>query len=331
MPQLSDSELDQLILHAGRSKRKTSGPCPQPEDLIAYHQRELPAERMDSLREHFAWCEKCASELLQLTDFFALLAEAPATSERGHEVRWRKIAWAMARSAEGAIAKPEFKIAKWTGAVSAGVRDFARRLWPRPLLIFVPALVLLIFAGRWYALSQKPRYWDNPRYQALISPTGEVSSSLRSDSDPAADPVEQAKNLIRRGDFEQAGSRLRKYVAAHQDDWRAHYLLGLAHLSGARRIFIIDFYFDRNELDRAIASLQRAHKNAGQNEAAAEEIFWMLGRAYLMRGDYTKAADHYRAILRMQYPAQVRRLEAEKALRDLAAIHQPGQGERALE
>jgi cytochrome c-type biogenesis protein CcmH/NrfG len=94
-------------------------------------------------------------------------------------------------------------------------------------------------------------------------------------------------------------------------------------LSGARRIFLIDFYFDHTELDRAIASLQRAHENAGDNQAAVEEILWLLGRAHVMRGDYARAAEQYRAILQMQYPGQVRRAEAEKALRDLAAIHNP--------
>ena len=320
MPQLSDSELDQLIHHAGRTKPGPSRPCPRPEDLIAYHQRELTAVHADSLREHFARCEKCANMLLQIVYVFTLLAEAPETTQSGHEARWRKIAWSMERRAGGRIVEPVFKFASLAERLGAGASAFARALWPRPVLILVPALLLLVFVGRWYALSQKPHDWDDPRYQALINLKDEMSSSLRSGSGAVDDPIEQAKSLLRRGESAQAEARLLEYVAVHRDDWRAHYLLGLAYLSGARRIFVIDFYFDRAELDRAIASLLRARTKAGTNEAATEEILWILGRAYLMRGDYAKAEDHYRAILQMQYPAQVRRLEAENALRDLAVI-----------
>ncbi len=327
MPPISDRELDQLMRQSGRAGRKAPGRCPQREELMAYHQRELSPERADGLREHLAQCETCAAELLHIIEFFALQDEAPETPALVDEVRWRRIAERMAQSAEGASTKSWPVFTKLKGALGYGIGNLVRALWPKPILIFASALVLLNIAGKWYALSQKPRDWDSPHYQALIDLSSEVSSSTRSAAVSAQDPIENAKDLIRRGDFAQAGSNLRKYVAVNEKDWRAHYLLGLAQLSDARRIFIIDFYFDQAKLDRAIASLQRARENAGNNEAAAEEILWLMGRAYAMRGDYAKAADQYHAILQMQYPGQVRRADAEKALRDLDAIHMPGKPE----
>ena len=319
MPNLSEYELTQLLKRVGGGLGPPSGSCPEAEELRAYHHQELAPARGGEVRTHLIRCKKCLTALRQIMYFDALWEEAPEKFEKVHEEHWAKIVQSMQEGEGEASDRPEPAVIRLPRPARNNLQNLLKWLWPRPALIF--GIVLVFFAlAQWYALSQKPRDWDNPHYQALITLPSEVLRAAHGGEVPGEDAIEKAKGLMRNDDWGEAKAVLHEHLNAHQQDWRASYLLGLAHLRNARRIVVIDFYFDREQLHQAIAFSLRALENTGNNPAAREQVLWLLARAYAMAGDYAKAAEQYRAILQLQYPGQVKRAQAENALRDLAAL-----------
>lgn len=77
----SDERLDAAIREAlGEEGAAPPGEHPDPEELLAYHRRELAEEEAERVREHLVECEACADVILDFAAFPHL--EPPAAEDR---------------------------------------------------------------------------------------------------------------------------------------------------------------------------------------------------------------------------------------------------------
>ncbi len=55
-----------------RSERHATGPHPDPEQLVAYHERRLSPGEAEEVRAHLAACPDCTAQLLALAELFEM-------------------------------------------------------------------------------------------------------------------------------------------------------------------------------------------------------------------------------------------------------------------
>lgn len=67
----SSSDPTESLRNFFRQEQSASDPHPPPEQILAYHERRLPPEEMESFRAHLAACPDCTSELLGLAELVA--------------------------------------------------------------------------------------------------------------------------------------------------------------------------------------------------------------------------------------------------------------------
>jgi tetratricopeptide (TPR) repeat protein len=331
MPEKNDREFKELLRQIANTMQKKLGPCPEKDALISYHLRELPEAEAENIREHLALCARCVAELKQIVHFFDVVAEAPVTPTTPDEKRWENLLQALKQETtpnEPLPALQEFREKSWKTKkkFSFSPGEFiARRiasLFLKPELGFA-ILFLSIFIGAGVIgllRLQRPDYWTNSHYANLVDLKSDLHAlrnrGTRSPDNLKTDAIQDLAD----SSFSSAKSKLLKYAKTDSIDEEVYRLLALTYLLTAKQTFLIDYGFDKGQVNQAIGHLQHAKGLAKNNVFAQEEILWLLGRAYAMLGDFETARNQYQAILDMKVPGLIRKREAQQALEDLAAL-----------
>lgn len=167
MPSNSDPA-DQLRAHF--RERSLIGPHPAPEQIVAYHERRLPAEEMESLRAHLVACPDCAAQLVEL----AALLEEEDTPESEMSPTELDAAWQRQRSKlfpgsplsfpdrRTHHAPPRLRRA-WTAAASLGL---------------AAALLAVVVAVQWRTIIRLEQPQVNPPLVNLV-PEGSVRQGIQ--------------------------------------------------------------------------------------------------------------------------------------------------------
>lgn len=120
---------DELKALAAEDRATLNG-HPSLEELLAYQEGALPAEREEALREHLVLCEECSARLLDLDEFLA--AEPPEGDEPLPDAQVAA-AWERLRPRlPSALPRPLRRRAR-----------MSRLAWP-----LAAGLLLVVFAGR---------------------------------------------------------------------------------------------------------------------------------------------------------------------------------------
>lgn len=158
---------DELIDAAARKllsdEREAMVEHPAVEDLVAYQEARLPADRVAEIRRHLAVCAECVDDVHGLAAFDRPVEPAP-TTEAENERSWQTLQQRLAASPEPA---------RFGSAAAPAVRPRARL---EPWLL-AAGIVLAVSGGAawWMSLQQAPApapSWRNPLAFPL-SPVGE--------------------------------------------------------------------------------------------------------------------------------------------------------------
>lgn len=97
---------DPALKELAARDRRNLGPHPTPEQLAAYHARELPAEKVERIKDHLALCHECSALLLDLADFESPepSPDAPALTDEDVDTAWQDLRARLAR--EGVPLEP---------------------------------------------------------------------------------------------------------------------------------------------------------------------------------------------------------------------------------
>lgn len=128
---------------------------------------------------------------------------------------------------------------------------------------------------------------------------------------PAENHTEQGKRMYFKGKYKQAVKHLSRAIAKNQDQWEAHFYLGLCQQKIKR-------------YDRSIGSFNNSLKYCPPDREIIAQLNFYLGKSWEEEGYLAKARDKYILVLKVspQYaPAKVglNRIETKSAQAKLKA------------
>ncbi|HSS52886.1 MAG TPA: zf-HC2 domain-containing protein, partial [Thermoanaerobaculia bacterium] len=154
-----------------RKERQSFDPHPAPEQIVAYHERRLSPEEMETFRTHLAACPDCTSELLGLAD---LLDGDAADGEPASELPRAEMdaAWQRQRVRL-------FPLAPATSPDRRRRLDAPlRRAWATAASLGLAAALLAAVVGlQWQTIARLRRPQVNPPLVNLV-PMGSVRQGL---------------------------------------------------------------------------------------------------------------------------------------------------------
>lgn len=160
-------DLDQAIRRMAAEDRRTRTDHPDPEELLAYHERRLPEAEAERVRDHLAGCPECARVVL---DFEAFPDLEPPSEE------YRLLPAEVERERR---------------ALKARLEARSRPVWKRHQVLLPLAATFLLAAlgmGAWALALQE-------RLERATGPRGDVwiAADLRPTSEPLRGPEPTAR------------------------------------------------------------------------------------------------------------------------------------------
>lgn len=168
-------ETVQALREVVAEARARTGDHPSPEALLAYHDRELPAARAESIRDHLSVCPSCVQLVIDLAAFPGLRPRPPAPDLSPAEVGRRWGAFRGRLAAEGLLpAAPAAENAR------RGARHPRSRLLPAlAALSLLTTIGLGLWAGLLHRrLAELSRPHDDVHLVDLVPITGRVQRGL---------------------------------------------------------------------------------------------------------------------------------------------------------
>ncbi len=115
--------------------------------------------------------------------------------------------------------------------------------------------------------------------------TDDATQIVKQGGDQAsASHVEQGKALYRKGNYNQAGKHLIRAIANNQENWEAHYYLGLVMQQ-------------EGHSDRAIGSFNNCLKYCPAAHPILIDVYYALGESWEKEGYLDKAKEKYQMAL----------------------------------
>lgn len=318
----NDQSIKDLLKHGKIAASESLGECPSEEQLMYYHLGELPKEEMDAVLEHTAVCSHCLSQLQSIIQFIETDVPEDISQEPESEKEWGKF---ISGIHDRQKSFPESLESSANQSVVSKEPSKTRLIqFSNPSHTFAAAvftlLILAVGGLKWHSYSLKPPYWDNPDYHQLLVLKDEITRG-NVKSGTMRTTLEDAKIDIQQNNYSAAKANLEEYIQEHPDDWNGFRLLGVGCLLDAREKFVFDFYYNPATVAQAISYLHLAQDLAEGNVYAQEDLFWLLGQAYLMQGEFENAAQAYQSILQLQHPGLIRQNDAKKFLNILHNIN----------
>jgi len=159
---------------------------PSPEQLLAYHRRELSETDAEALREHLACCRECARVVLAAPEFFTPPDEEPPALAPELAAVWEKLAAEIA--AEESAPPPDplpFKARREARPGRARAPRFSAR---NTLAVAASALLAAGLAFAWgLARDRDARELARPRFGVPVASVQGAGAS-RSGESPAGAP-----------------------------------------------------------------------------------------------------------------------------------------------
>ena len=148
-----NAELEAAVRALGAEARRSRDDHPSTEEVVEYHARALPADRAESIREHFAICPDCAQMGLDLAALAQSQSSAPEEEGRVDE-HW--VATREALDREGLLAPT---LSEVSPAAPHGVRS-SRAAYAMAALFMGATALLVLWLVMVYASNSGP---DEPR------------------------------------------------------------------------------------------------------------------------------------------------------------------------
>jgi tetratricopeptide (TPR) repeat protein len=296
-----------------KALKKTGGDhCPVAETLLDFHEGNLDAARYRETEDHLTVCPFCLDALDALRR-----AEEPVPEQATIPVRWLSVEKALDRSFQASLGRSSaFKAerpsepdrrAAGRPAGKTGAGFWAAVFKPRHLVYsgaLAAAGVLILYSAAF--LSRGP-------YFSLARMEPERLGRMRSESIPSA--LTEGLNRYDEGRYHQAVILLERAVRTEPADYQARYYLGLSRIAAAeKKLPGLPYRFDAAEVGKGITDLEQALLLARDNDYYEADCRWILGKAFLMRGDVVGARNEFRRILQLKQPDGARKEAAQKML-----------------
>jgi tetratricopeptide (TPR) repeat protein len=298
--------------YLGSLKNDDPQKCPPPELLTRFHGGELTGRARRKIEDHVVYCPVCLTVLEALRN-----AEEPGAEKALSPRKWRMIEKSLDQKFRDRMremtAVPLARRTSREKAAPAGAAVKTRMARLKDFLstgklVYAGAFGVVLIAGL-YAYA----YLDRDRFFTLARVEPEKTLRLRSGPDNSA--LGKGLDLYGRGKYGRAIVQFETCLKANPDQYTPLYYLALSRLGKAEvRMMGLGYRFDGLEAGKAIAELQKALLQAGDNNYFRADCHWHLGKAFLMQGEVKKAGEHFSGVLRLRWDNIPHRDEAEKML-----------------
>jgi tetratricopeptide (TPR) repeat protein len=313
---LNDRKLRGLLQRGLKAPlRDAAEPCPSPDLLAGYFNRELSGGMRRRVEDHMILCHACMKAL------DALRRAGPVEIESSESPRnWPLLEKAMDRRFYDrlkkipAISKKRVS-EEWGKSLLESLKETRRKI---QVILFRPKS--LIVAGSFAAVAlvcvYTGAYFSRDRYFLLSRVKQEELPRMRAETTESI--FNEGLRLYEQADYGKAIVRLSAAVDANPDHYAPRYYLGLSFLGGAEvKLPGLPYKFRKSDVKLGIGVLERALVLGGDNVFYQADCHWYLGKAYLMIQEVEKARAHWAQLVELGPSESERVNEARKLLSEI--------------
>lgn len=266
--------------------------CPDAGSLLNYFSDELRPEEMKRVDQHLDSCPACLTVLQRLRQSSE---EATAASPPDD---WATIARKMDRvvySHLDAMDSGKGNRPREAGLFSKIINAAASVLdgLLKPAIVYASLVFILGLGG-----VSSYAYFSRPNWFSLAQIQTDQQVTLRT-AIPKGDFAE-GLNHYRGGRFTLAHEQFMVAIENNPQNYFANYYAALTFLHEAERTLLgVSYEFDPVKVNSGIKYLKDALALAADNNFYRQDCLWLLGKAFLMKGDLDEAQKRFEQILEL--------------------------------
>jgi tetratricopeptide (TPR) repeat protein len=313
---LNDRKLRDLLQRGlDAPRRDAAEPCPSPDLLAGYFNRELSGGMRRRVEDHVILCHACMKSL------DALRKAGPVEIEAGESPRnWLLLEKAMDRKFYDRLKKiPATSKKRVSEGLGKSLLDSLKEtLRNIRVILFRPKSLIVAGSFAVFALVcvYTGAYFSRGRYFLLARVEQEELPRMRAERTESI--FNEGLRLYERANYGKAIVRLSAAADANPDQYAPHYYLGLSYLGGAEvKLPGLPYKFRKSDVNRGIGVLEKALVLGGDNVFYQADCHWYLGKAYLMIREVEKARAHWARLVELGHLDPERVNEARKLLSEI--------------